>query len=163
MGLTRQNSQIKDITVSRKFKRRVPTRGPSGKKTFSRTQFSVMHVSMAKETDAENSIFSTQTASKANLTKRFRTGNLSHRKGAKMAESIHLTGKNERKTSRSGAKFSRINRFKKRAGMHQSEGGLSVGRRRFGNLKSSKQATVIQKNDVSGAKSVFDSIQPRRI
>ena len=114
---------------------------------------------MAKETNPENSIFSTQTASKTNLSQRFRQGklrtNLSHRKGAKMVQSINLANTSEK--NKSGSKFSRRNRFKTRANMHQSVGGKSVGRR-FGNLGDSKKNNIIQR-DTSGARSVFDSIQ----
>jgi hypothetical protein len=157
----RQNSQIKDITVSRKFRRKVPSRGLSGKKTFNKNQFSVMQVSVNKGADVENSIFSQQSTSKTNLTQRFRkgafrTGNLSHRKGAKMTESINLVTSSKKRNT-SGSKFSRINRFKTRSRMHNSVGGNSVGRR-FENLNKKNTSRII-KRDTSEARSVFDSIQ----
>lgn len=121
-----------------------------------------MHVSVAKETDPENSIFSTQPASKANLTQRFRTGKmkagLSHRKGAKMVQSIHLEpGKGRRNIS--GNKFSRRSRFKARVGGHRSVGGETVGHRFTGRLSGQKKSAFIQKTDTAHARSVFDSIQ----
>lgn len=154
--------------MSRKFKRKVESRatGLSGRKPPKRNQFSVMQVSVSKGADVENSIFSTQTASKANLSQRFRrvgfrTGNLSHRKGAKMVQSINLNETGGAKRSTSGNKFSRINRFRARRGMHNTIGGEQLDRR-MGQLAENKSTNIIQKRNTSQARSVFDSLQVGR-
>jgi hypothetical protein len=121
-----------------------------------------MKVSVNKDTDVENSIFSNQNTSKANLSQRFRrgafrTGNLSHRNGAKMTESINLVP-SSKKRNNSSSKFSRINRFKTRRGMHHSVGGNSISRRKFDNLNGTNNSRII-KRDTTQARSVFDSIQ----
>lgn len=154
--------------MTRKFRRKVASRASalSGRKSIKRTQFSVMQVSMSKGVDVENSIFSTQTASKANLSQRFRragfrTGNLSHRKGAKMVESINLTETGQTKRPTSSGKFSRINRFKARRGMHNTVGGDDSARR-TGRLTEHRPTNVIQKRTTTQARSVFDSLQVGR-
>ena len=119
-----------------------------------------MQVSVNKGADVENSIFSQQSTSKTNLSQRFRrgafrTGNLSHRKGAKMTESINLVPSSKQRNT-SGSKFSRINRFKTRSRMHHSVENTPVGRR-FENLKKENNTRIV-KRDTNQARSVFDSI-----